>query len=122
MFVPFHSVLYYDIEFNCEVVNVCAPAIYLTCSYYSGDEAMAATVAGIHGTIGEFNSTQEDWTSYVERLQQYFAANDVAESKQRAVLLSACGVATYCLIENFLAPENPADKSCSASQTDTGSP
>ena len=49
----------------------------------------------IHGTIGEFNSTQEDWASYTERLQQYFAAKDVAEDKQKAILLSACGIATY---------------------------
>ena len=64
----------------------------------------------IHGTIGEFNSTQEDWASYTERLQQYFAANNVAEDKQKAILLSACGIATYRLIKNLMAPVNPADK------------
>ena len=64
-----------------------------------------------HGTIGEFNSTQEDWTSYTERLQQYFAANDVEdEDKQKAILLSACGIATYRLIKNLMAPVNPAEK------------
>ena len=71
---------------------------------------MSTPVAAIHGTIGEFNSTQEDWTSYIERLQQYFTANDVAEAKQRAILLSACGIATYHLIKNLTAPENPATK------------
>ena len=57
-----------------------------------------------------FGSTQEDWTSYIERLQQYFTANDVAEDKQRAILLSACGIATYCLIKSLTAPDNPATK------------
>ena len=63
-----------------------------------------------HGTIGEFNSTQEDQASYIERLQQYFAANDVAEDKQKAILPSACGIATYHLIKNLTAPVNPAEK------------
>ena len=63
-----------------------------------------------HGSIGEFDSSVEDWTSYTERLQQYFAANDVADGKQRAVLLSVCGCQTYQLVKNLLAPERPADK------------
>jgi len=63
---------------------------------------MSTPVAAIHG---EFNSTQEDWTSYTERLQQYFTANDIAEAKHRAILLSACGIATYLLI-------NSSRKSC----------
>ena len=46
-------------------------------------ELLGATA--IHGTIGQFDSTQKDWTSYIERLQQYFTANDVAEDKQRAM-------------------------------------
>ena len=65
----------------------------------------------IHGTIGEFNSSQEDWASYTKRLQQYFAANDIAEDKQKPILLSACRIATYRLIKNLTAPANPADKS-----------
>ena len=43
----------------------------------------------IHGTVGEFNPTNEDWGSYTERLQQYFTANEVAEGKQKAILLSS---------------------------------
>ena len=30
-----------------------------------------------HGTIGEYDPQKEDWTSYSERLQEYFTANDV---------------------------------------------
>ena len=29
-----------------------------------------------HGSITEFNSSLEDWKTYVERLEQYFTAND----------------------------------------------
>ena len=65
-----------------------------------------------HGTLSEFIESQEPWTTYIERLEQYFAANDVAadaESKRRAILLSSCGTATYQLIRNLLAPSKPAE-------------
>ena len=44
----------------------------------------------------------EDWTSYAEGLELYFAAIDVKEAdKHRAVLFSVCGAATtYKLIKN----------------------
>lgn len=63
-----------------------------------------------HGSVGEFVNTQEDWSSYVERLQQYFVAKDVkAAEKQRAILLSTVGGSTYQLIRNLLAPRKPTD-------------
>ena len=68
-------------------------------------------MAAIHGSIGPFNSSAEDWTSYSERLQQYFIANDVNDdSKQRAILLSNCGPQTYQLLKSLLTPDKPADK------------
>ena len=40
------------------------------------------------GSISEFYTTQESWTSYVERLVQYLAANKIEDTdQQRAVLL-----------------------------------
>ena len=65
-----------------------------------------------HGSIGEFQHTQESWQSYVERLQQYFVANDVdAAMKQRAILLSIVGGKTYQLIRNLLGPAKPTERS-----------
>ena len=64
-----------------------------------------------HGSLAEFDSSQEDWKSYAERLGLYFQANNVEEGmKQRAILLSACGPATYQLIKNLLTPAKPGDK------------
>ena len=58
------------------------------------------------------DSSQEDWRSYTERLEQYFAANDVAGAgKQRAILLSSCGASTYQLIRNLVAPDQPKGRS-----------
>ena len=65
-----------------------------------------------HGSLGEFSLAHGDWKSYIERTKQYFAANDVTdEDKQRAILLSACGDATYRRIKDVLSPTTPADAS-----------
>ena len=69
-----------------------------------------------HGNVGEFNPDREDWVSYTERLVQYFVVNSITEEaadKQRAILLSSCGAATYQLIRNLVAPGKPTDKSFS---------
>jgi len=43
------------------------------------------------------------WTQYVERLDQYFLANDGHDaSKRRAILLSVCGSKTYALARDLL--------------------
>ena len=58
------------------------------------------------GTISEFSSVQETWTSYIECLEQYLAANKVEDAdQQRAILLSVCGPATYRVIHNLVSPK-----------------
>ena len=48
------------------------------------------------GSVGEFHSDSEEWTVYVERVEQYFLANEITtEGKKRALLLSCCGASTY---------------------------
>ena len=60
--------------------------------------------------IGEFNSAEEDWSSYSERLEELYIANDVQDaSKRRATLLSACGAGTYTLICSLVAPNKPSE-------------
>ena len=68
-------------------------------------------MAQLHGKVGEFDSAQEDWTSYIERLEQYFATNDIADEKRRAILLTVSGPSTYKVIRNLVAPAKPTDKS-----------
>ena len=46
----------------------------------------------------------------MERLEQYFPANDVEDAaKQRAILLSVCGSKTYALARDLLQPAKPAE-------------
>ena len=63
-----------------------------------------------HGSLSEYNPAK-DWVSYVERMDQYFLANDVNEArKKRAILLSVVGDKTYKLIRDLVAPDKPMDK------------
>lgn len=65
-----------------------------------------------HGRIGEINPQREDWTSYIERLNEYFIANDLKEAaKQKAILLSVVGAETYQLMRSLTAPNKPTEKS-----------
>ena len=62
------------------------------------------------GKIGQFDSTTDHWSSYRERLEQFIAANDVAEDKHVPVLLSVIGGRTYELLRTLTAPQRPAEK------------
>ena len=48
-----------------------------------------------YGNTGESDHAFENWESYIERMEQYFVANDVTSAaKKRAILLSTCGPST----------------------------
>ena len=63
----------------------------------------------LHSSMGELPPNEEQWLTYVERLQHYCMANDVVEDKKLAVLFSVCG--PYKLIKNLALPRNPSDLS-----------
>ena len=57
------------------------------------------------GRLPEFSGTVDEWEILAEQLTYYFAANGINdEDKQRAILLSVCGTATYKLLKTFVAP------------------
>ena len=60
--------------------------------------------------IDPFDPDIDDWSAYTERLEQFFVANDTADGKKRAVLLTVIGTKAYTLLRNILAPEKPATK------------
>ena len=68
---------------------------------------MTATI----GQLSEFQPQREKVSDYLERVSLYFEANDVAEDKQVAVLLTAIGGETYALLTSLLSPAKPRDKS-----------
>ena len=62
------------------------------------------------GKIEEYNAENESIDNYLERLEQYFIANDIKDEKQIAVFLSVVGPRTYKLIKSLVNPEKPTDK------------
>ncbi|KAJ8417500.1 hypothetical protein AAFF_G00223430 [Aldrovandia affinis] len=62
------------------------------------------------GHMDSFDSTVEDWTTYVERVEQYCLANEVESERKVAVLLSVMGAKTYNLLRSLIAPAKPATK------------
>ena len=44
-------------------------------------------IAARHGTLGEYDTIQEDWLSYTEWLQQFITANDVRRAEKVSVIL-----------------------------------
>ncbi|XP_068735333.1 uncharacterized protein [Montipora capricornis] len=63
-----------------------------------------------YGKVGEVKESEETWTHDLERLGQYFLANEVDEAgKKRAILFSVCGSKTYALARDLLQPVRPAE-------------
>ena len=65
-----------------------------------------------HGSISAFDSSQEDWVEYAERLEHYFVANGIDNADvQRAILFTSVGPSTYRLIKTLSLPRKPTDYS-----------
>ena len=63
----------------------------------------------------EFNPTDGDIESYLDRLSQYFIAvdildNDANKAKRKAILLSSIGGATYKTLKDLSFPQQPHEK------------
>ena len=63
------------------------------------------------GKIEAFDETNNDWNAYVERVEQYFFANEIKDNKQVAVMLSLMGNKMYGLLRNLAAPAKPSSLS-----------
>ena len=68
-------------------------------------------IMATYGTVAEFRESEETWTQYVERLEQYFLANDVKDAKiQQAILLSVWGSNIYALVRFTPTEETSRDR------------
>ena len=62
------------------------------------------------GKLSEFVEGKENFVNYVERLDQYFEANDIEDEKKMAVFLSVIGPGAYGILRNLVQPGLPKDK------------
>ncbi len=71
----------------------------------------ASTMAAFKiSTIAEYKEGQEDFESYLERLDMWMIASDVDNDKKVIVFLSVIGADVYRLLKNFRSPDKPSPK------------
>jgi hypothetical protein len=63
------------------------------------------------GHIKEYRPENELFSSYLERVEQFFITNDIKNERKKATLLSLIGSQTYSLLKNLVSPAIPKDKS-----------
>ena len=64
-------------------------------------------------TIGHIEQyrPENELFSYLERLEQFFIANDIQDERKKATFLSLIGSQAYSLLKNLVSPTLPKDKS-----------
>lgn len=67
-------------------------------------------MAGIIGSIGPFDESVEQWSSYTERFDYFIAANDIDDGKRVPTFLTVMGPRTFNLLRNLLQPTKPGTK------------
>ena len=72
-------------------------------------------MAALLGKVEDFDPAQEDWPQYVERLEQFFEANDLRSN-------DVLGPAPYKLLRNLIALIKPTDKTLEELVTEHYSP
>ena len=65
----------------------------------------------LFGIIGEFVEARENWSQYVERLEQFFIANDITDAKKKSIFLSFIGPAAFHTLGNLVSPQKPSEES-----------
>ena len=67
-----------------------------------------------YSKLNEFEPDNQKVSSYLERIELYFTAIDIAAEKKVVILLSVISAKTYSLLCDLLAPTNPKEKSFDA--------
>ena len=60
--------------------------------------------------LSQFEADQETMSAYLERVEIFFQANNIAEEKQASIFLSLIGAKTYGLLRDLVAPAKPKEK------------
>ena len=63
------------------------------------------------GELKQFEPEVEKISSYLERVDLYFTANEMADGSKVAVFLNIIGAKMYSLLRDLVSPASPKDKS-----------
>lgn len=67
-------------------------------------------MAGVIGSLGSFDDSIEQWSSYTERFDYFVAANGINNDRIVPTFLSVIGPQTFNLLRNLLQPDKPGSK------------
>lgn len=62
------------------------------------------------GEIPKFDSRDDDWLVYTERLEQFFEINDVPDEKKKAILITSISDDVYKTLRDVCHPNLPKTK------------
>ena len=71
-------------------------------------------------SIPVFQEEEEDWSSYLERLQCYFTVKDVKEERKVHTLIVGLRPSQYQTLKDLGAPDSPLGKSYTELTTQLG--
>ncbi|XP_063539788.1 uncharacterized protein LOC134748884 [Cydia strobilella] len=72
-----------------------------------------SVIPNVNMTIGKlevFNVESDSWSTYVERLEQYFIVNETKEEHKVPTLITVMGNQAYELLVTMCTPDKPASK------------
>ena len=69
---------------------------------------LATRMATFLSSVLVFDADQEDWTAYIERVEQFFLANGVANEARVPILIALMGSQTYGLLKRLTTPTKPS--------------
>ncbi|XP_074039987.1 uncharacterized protein [Leptinotarsa decemlineata] len=74
-------------------------------------ETTTTEIVGLLGSLSTFNHENSDFSVFLERLKQFFIANNITEEKRKkAILLNTLSEKCYILLRNLCVPNLPEDK------------
>lgn len=65
------------------------------------------------GDLPRFYSSYDDWQAFIERLEQAFELNNVADDKKKALLINCIDQSIYKTLRDICYPDVPKDKTYS---------
>ena len=82
--------------------------------FWHKDGILLVGMEAVLGKVDVFDTQHEEWPQYVERLDQFFEANDLTgdakATKRRATFLTVIGPGPYKLLRSLISPAKPTDK------------
>jgi len=66
-------------------------------------------MARYFGRMDVFNLKEEEWLTYIERLEMFFVVNSVPKDKKAASLLTLMGGKMYALLKSLTSPTKPTE-------------